>query len=112
MNEFEKASNEIEQDRDYELEQENVIEFLRDAKVATVTFSQVRYISKIEKLAEKYPDDVQIVHRNKGSIVAHIPVHYIQISNRKRDLSEEERKLLSERAKNIFHAQLDTDETP
>ena len=97
MNEFEKASNEIEQDRDYELEQENVIEFLKDSKVATVTFSQVRYISKIEKLAEKYPDDVQIVHRNKGSIVAHIPTSYIKINNRTRDLSEEERKAIGER---------------
>lgn len=113
MNEFEKASNEIEKDiRDYSLEQENTIEWIRNSDTATVTFSQGRFITKIEKLAEKYPDEVQIVHRNKGSIVAHIPVHYLQISNRKRDLSEEERKMLSERAKIIFHAQLDTDETP
>lgn len=98
MNEFEKASNEVEKDiRDYALEQENSIEFLKDTKTATVTFSQGRFITKIEKLAEKYPDEVQIVHRNKGSIVAHIPVHYINISNRKRDLTEEERKVLGDR---------------
>lgn len=111
MNEFEKACEEVEK-RSYESDCENAIEWIRDSDIATVTFSQGRFITKIRKLAEKYPDEVQIVHRNKGSIVAHIPVHYLQISNRKRDLSEEERKLLSERARNIFHTDLNADETP
>lgn len=117
MNEFEKACEEVEK-RSYESDCENAIEWIRDSDIATVTFSQGRFITKIRKLAEKYPDEVQIVAENKkrdgnvSSIVAHIPTRYIQISNRKRDLSEEDRKVLSERAKNIFHAALDTDETP
>ena len=113
MNEFEKACSEVEKDRNYEYSQENCIEFLRGAKTATVCFSQGRYISKIKKLAEKYPEEVQITAENKdGSIVAHIPVSYIKINNSKREISEEERELLRERARNIFHADKNTDETP
>lgn len=103
MNEFEKACSEVEQDRNYEADCENAIEWIRNSDTATVMFSQGRYITKIRKLAEKHPDEVQIVAENKnsdgyvGSIVAHIPVHYIQISNRKRELSEEERKAIGER---------------
>ena len=79
---------------------ENVIEFLRNSKIATVTFSQGRYVSKIEKLAKDFPDEVQIVHRNSdSSIVAHIPTRYIRIS-RPREYTEEERAIMAERLKN------------
>lgn len=103
MTEFEKAVNEIEKD-DFtgESEQENVIEFLRDAKTATVTFSQGRYISKIKKLAERFPDEVQIVHENKQSIVAHIPVKYIKINRADRELTDEQKKELAERGRNAL----------
>lgn len=98
MNEFEKASDAIEKDRDYRVNNENVIEFLRGATTATISFSQGRFISKIKKLAEKYPDEVEIVAENKdGSIVAHIPTHYIKITNLKKDLSDEERETIRER---------------
>lgn len=98
MNEFEKTCEEVEQDRNFEYNQENAIEWIRNSNVATVTFSQGRYITKIKKLAEKYPYDVKITAENSdGSIVAHIPVHYIKISNAKRDLTDEERKAISER---------------
>jgi len=93
MNEFEKACNEIEQDRSYESSCENTIEWIRNAETATVFFSQGRYISKIKKLSEKYPDKVQIKHENKdGSIVAHIPVKAIKINIIEgRELTEEEK---------------------
>lgn len=105
MNSFELACEEVEHNRDYELSQENVISFLKGSDTATVTFSQGRYITKIKKLAEKYPDEVQICSENKdGSIVAHIPVSYIKINNSKREISEEERELLRERARNNLHA--------
>lgn len=98
MNEFEKACSEVEKERNYNYSQENAIEWIRNSDIATVTFSQGRYITKIRKLAEKYPDDVQIRSENKdGSIVAHIPVSYIKINNSKRELSEEERKAIGER---------------
>lgn len=77
---------------------ENNIEFLRDAKIATCSFSQGRFISKMKKLAEKYPDECQIVAENKdGSIVAHFPVKWVKISKREgRTLTDEEKKVKAE----------------
>ena len=102
MTRFEEASWEIEKD-DYAedgMSQENCIEFLRNGETATITLSQGRLISKIEKLAGKYPEDVIIRHRNRdGSIVAHIPVSYIHIGNYGREMSEEQRASASERLK-------------
>ena len=101
MNEFEKACNEVEQERNYEYSHENCIEWIKHSDIATVTFSQGRYITKIKKLAEKYPDEVQIVHENiDGSIVAHIPTKYIKISANKSTLTEEQRLANAERLRN------------
>ena len=83
---------------------ENVIEFLRDAKMASVTFCQGRYISKVKKLAEQFPDECQIVHENPdGSILAHLPVKWIKINNpagNSKEYTEEERQILRERLEN------------
>lgn len=70
---------------------ENVIEFLRDEKTASVTFCQGRYVSRIKKLATKYPDECQIVRENRdGSIFAHVPVSWIKVSRPvKREMSQE-----------------------
>jgi hypothetical protein len=77
---------------------ENVIEFITNDKTATVTFSQGRYVSKIKKLAEKFPDEVKIVYTNKdGSIVAHVPVSAIKLNIVKRELTEEQRQEMAER---------------
>lgn len=64
---------------------ENAIEFIKHSERATVTFSQGRYISKIKKLAEKYPEDCEIVALNKSTgegetICAHIPTAWIRIT--------------------------------
>lgn len=81
---------------------ENVIEFVQNSNTATVTFTQGRYISRIRELAEKKPDKCQIMTVNKdGSIVAHIPTSWIKI-NPDRELTDEQRAIMSERAKNIF----------
>lgn len=98
MKEFEKASDEINKDANLEYEVENAIEWIKGKDIATVTFSQGRYITKIEKLAKKFPEEVQIVARNKNSIVAHIPVSFIKINNpQKRELSDAEKEMLIER---------------
>jgi hypothetical protein len=82
---------------------ENVIEFVQNSSTATVTFTQGRYISRIRELAEKKPDKCQIMTVNKdGSIVAHIPTSWIKI-NPDRELTDEQRAIMSERAKNVFH---------
>lgn len=85
---------------DFTTVQDNVIEFLKGDKTATVTFCQARFITKIRKLAEKYPDECQITHENKdGSIVAHIPVKWIKISRVERHLSDEQIEIARERVK-------------
>ncbi len=60
---------------------ENVIEFLLNGERATVTFSQGRYKSRIQRLAKRYPEECQIIARNKdGSICAHVPVGWVKIA--------------------------------
>ena len=78
---------------------ENVIGWFKDSEIATVTFSQGRYISKIKKLAEKYPDDVKVLENVDGTILAYNPVKAIHISIRNTELSEEQKKVRSERLK-------------
>ena len=81
---------------------ENVLEFIRDEKTATVTFCQGRYITRIRELAEKKPDKCQIVTENKdGSIVAHIPTSWIKI-NPDREYTDEQMERLKESARNNF----------
>jgi hypothetical protein len=80
---------------------ENVIGWYKDSEIATVTFSQGRYISKIKKLAEKYPDDVKILENSDGTILAYIPVKAIHISIRNTEMSDEQKKAASERLKKM-----------
>lgn len=72
---------------------ENVIEFLLGQDTATVTFSQKRYINRIQLFAKEKPEECQILAKNEdGSIVAHVPVSWIKIRPpRKIKLTEEER---------------------
>ena len=83
---------------------ENVIEFLRGQKTATVTFANAtRYNNKIRKMAEQYPDECQIVCENAdGSIMAHIPVKWIRVTRSTgREFTEEEKKANTERLKSM-----------
>ena len=82
---------------------ENAIEFIKHSKRATVTFSQGRYISRIKKLAEKYPEECEIVAINKStgereSICTHIPTAWIRITPPAvRELTEEQKEELTRR---------------
>ena len=111
MNKFEEACNEIENEAfTGEMEQENVIEFLKGEKTATISFTQGKYANKIKRLAEEYPDDVRIVHEAKKvivtedggeteaiqSIVAHIPVRWVRIAP-PRKMSDEQREAARQR---------------
>ena len=59
---------------------ENVIEWITDSKVATVTLSQKRYINKFKKLCEKYPDMARLEHENSdGSVVGHISIKGVKL---------------------------------
>lgn len=96
MNDFEKACEEV--NKDFTSEKENVIEWIKNSEIATVTFTQGRYITKVKDLAKKYPDRVEIVKENAdGTLVAHIPVSAIKINIIERNLSEEQKRLAAER---------------
>lgn len=83
-----------------EFEGENNIEFTRNSHTATVYFSQGKYISKIHRLKERYPDEVEIVKINPdGTIVAHIPTKWIKISAAKRIVTDEQKEEARRRLK-------------
>ena len=80
---------------------ECVIEWVRGGDHAGVTaHSNSRLKSRIEKLAEKFPDKVKIIARNEdGSIFAHVPISYVKV-NPPRQVSEEFKQESAERLKN------------
>lgn len=80
---------------------ENVIEWLNGDDTISVTLSQVKYISKVKKLAEKYPEKVQILAENDdGSIFAHLPLKSLKLSVIiPRELGEDEKEKLRDQLK-------------
>ena len=81
---------------------ENVIEFLNGQKRATVTLSQGRYKTKVEKLAKERPDECKILARNSdGTILAHVPTSWVKISPpRKVEMSEDRKEELRKQLAN------------
>lgn len=60
---------------------ENGIEFFKGSSRATVQFTSGKFSTRIKKLAEKFPDECDIVIINQdGSMIAHIPVDWIKIN--------------------------------
>lgn len=85
---------------------ENMIEFLKDQEVSTVTLSQGRYISRVVELAARFPNEVVILaypENNGGYLYARIPTKWIRI-NPTMILSDEERKRRSDLASSIYKA--------
>lgn len=75
---------------------ENVIEWLNGQDTVTVTLSQKRLINKVKNLAAK-SDEVQILAENDdGTLLAHVPLKYIKISQ-PRQLSDEQREAARKR---------------
>lgn len=80
-----------------EMSIENNIEWYRGNDFVCASFSQKKYKTKIEKLAEKYPDLVLIQARNSdGTILVKFPLSWLRI-NPTKQLSEEQRKAIAER---------------
>lgn len=81
MNEFEKTSNDtMSEYSDARDMRENVIYWLNGDKECTVNFTQVKYISKVKRMAEKYPDRVKIISEKNGVLIATIPVKAVKVS--------------------------------
>ena len=80
---------------------ENCIEFLNNQHSITVSFCMPKWINKVKKIKEEYPDDVKIIAENKdGSICAKLPVKFLKISA-PRKVSDEQRQAARERFKKI-----------
>jgi len=60
---------------------ENVIEWITGDKRVTVSLTQKRFINRVKMLAEKYPEDVDIVAENTdGSLCAHLPLRALHLT--------------------------------
>lgn len=60
---------------------ENVIEWIRGDDFAKVTApNATRLKGQVERLAEKWPDEAKVLHRNSdGSIFAQVPARWVNI---------------------------------
>ena len=70
-----------------------------DSKTAFFSSDERKWINKINKLAEEYPDEVQILSRpedNDGCLYAKIPAAWMKIQA-KRKFTDEEKQLMRER---------------
>ena len=81
---------------------ENMIEFLKNAHSATVSFTNPKHIRKIKELYEEHKEDFKYFKLNSdGSVCAKIPLKWIRISAGRtgtpRELTEEQKQLLRER---------------
>lgn len=79
--------------------QETTYEHMADEKTFTVTAAERWSISMINKLKEKYPDQVEIAYVNEdGSILARVPYEWMRIKPKtKRNLTDEQRIALRDR---------------
>ena len=91
---------------------ENVIEWQRDSKIATVSLTQGRTITRVMRLAESRPEECRIIAENKdGSICARVPVGWIRI-NPGMNLNEEQREKRADRMRcNILNNDYNRGET-
>lgn len=82
-------------------ENENAIEWLDSRDKATVTLHGGRLKNRVLRLAEEYPDDVEIRREpdeNGGFLVAKIPVKWVKITPPRRlELTDEQKEALAER---------------
>lgn len=82
-----------------ELNNENCIEWLSGQHNIICSISQQKYITKIKKLAEKYPKKVKIKFNKDGTICAKLPIKALKLSIIERELSEEQRQEMSRKFK-------------
>lgn len=75
---------------------ENAIEWLTGDERITVSFTQKKFANKLRALAKKYPDEVDLIENQDGSVFGHMPIKYLRLSH-PRKISDEQRQKLSER---------------
>ena len=87
---------------------ETSIEYITSDKHATFYSGERKWVNKIQKLKENFPDEVQIIatpEDNHGTILAHIPKSWFKLTPpRKVNLSDERKAELVERMKKAREA--------
>ena len=72
-----------------------------DPKVAFFSSDERKWINKIRKLKEKYPDEIRILaepETNDGCIYCRLPASWLRVQPKvTREYSEEEKKVMVER---------------
>ena len=82
---------------------ENVIEWLRDGRTATLSLTQGRYISKVMKLAKKHPEECEIIAENKdGSVCVKVPIGWVKVNPPKQYTEEQKKEMASRLNGNVF----------
>lgn len=78
---------------------DNVFEWYTGESVATVTFSQKKWVNKIKKYSEEYPEVVIVAENEDGCICAHVPVSWFKFGPPKkgRIYTEEEKQIAAAR---------------
>lgn len=103
MTDFERVSDEVNGDFNMDSVNECAIEWVRGKKTATFMFANnTRHKGKVLKLAEEYPEQVQIRHTNPdGSIVGTIDLKFIKIGA-PRKVSDEQKDAMAKRIKKYW----------
>lgn len=80
---------------------ETAFEYIDVDDQATFFSAERRWINKMIKLSEQFPDEVKIQHMpedNDGVILVHLPKSWLKVSPKKKmNLSEEQREIRAER---------------
>lgn len=63
---------------------DNHIEWYSGKNRMTLSLTQKKYITRVRRLAEKHPDEVDVIENQDGSICAHLPLRalHLQIYDR------------------------------
>lgn len=84
------------------------VNFYEGDDLVYVTVYQGKYKNQINKLAEKYPDEVKVLARNdNGTLCAKLDKKYVHLSfgrREKREMTEEQRAAVKERVKKMQEA--------
>lgn len=84
-------------------EQETHISFMRGDETCHVYVSDTTMLTKMDKLVEKNPEEYTVVKETAEGKTYEMPVRLLSFRTRSKKLTEEQRRKLSERARQNFH---------
>ena len=76
---------------------ETSVNYLTCDDFLVVSTNERKWISKINSLKEKFPNDVIIKSQSEDSIVAHMPKSFFKFPSPKKEMSEENKLKAAER---------------